>query len=193
MRMGRFLLAMRVVAVGIALAIPAIKSMAHGRAGDPAPQSEVVLTKLTGPSYPPLALQTRVTGEVELILQIEPDGRVQSATVVRGHPLLTQAALDSALHSQFECRNCGPKVESYRILYSFGLGPTRYCTGTSESPENTQQEDPYPRLIRVQNHVTIIEQPVGTCDLAFTVTRKKVRSAKCLYLWRCSLEPRKDD
>jgi protein TonB len=47
------------------------------------------------PSYPPLAKQARISGTVELSAVIGKDGRVQDLKVVRGHPLLVQAALDA--------------------------------------------------------------------------------------------------
>jgi|HubBroStandDraft_2_1064218.scaffolds.fasta_scaffold01012_9 TonB family protein len=62
---------------------------------------DVAITKLFQPVYPPLAKQTQITGDVELTLQVTTDGSVESAIVVSGHPLLKQAAVDSALHSQF--------------------------------------------------------------------------------------------
>jgi TonB family protein len=148
-------------------------------------QESVVLRQLFQPVYPPLARQTRITGDVELILEVKADGGLESASVVSGHPLLKQAALDSARRSQFECRNCTQGVRSFQMFYSFQLGPTSYCAETSETSKGDEKEVPYPRLIQSQSHVTVIDQPVGTCDPAFTVTGTKVRSAKCLYLWRC--------
>src|ERR1051326_6037595 len=47
------------------------------------------------PVYPPLAKQARIAGTVELSAVIGTDGRVQDLKVVRGHPLLVQAALDA--------------------------------------------------------------------------------------------------
>jgi protein TonB len=47
------------------------------------------------PVYPPLAKQARISGTVELSAIIGRDGRVQDLKVVRGHPLLVQAALDA--------------------------------------------------------------------------------------------------
>ena len=181
----RFLFAMRILALGIVLMGSTVKSLAQSGVSTNSLQGELVLTKLTELSYPPVARQTRTTGDVELMLEIKEDGSVQSAIVVRGHPLLKQAALDSAQRSQFQCRNCDQGVRSFRMLYSFQLGPTRYCTEASDSSKGNQQEELYPRVIQSQNHVIVVDQPVGTCDLAGTVTRKKVRSAKCLYLWRC--------
>jgi hypothetical protein len=73
---------------------------------------DVVMTKLFQPVYPSLAKQTRTTGNVELTLVVKADGSVESAIEVSGHPLLKQAAVDSALHSQFACKNCDEGVRS---------------------------------------------------------------------------------
>ncbi|MGA2146057.1 MAG: energy transducer TonB [Bryobacteraceae bacterium] len=47
------------------------------------------------PIYPPLAKQARISGVVELSAVIGKDGRVQDLKVIKGHPLLVQAALDA--------------------------------------------------------------------------------------------------
>jgi protein TonB len=47
------------------------------------------------PLYPPLAKQARISGTVELSAVIGKDGHVQDLRVVKGHPLLVQAALDA--------------------------------------------------------------------------------------------------
>jgi TonB family protein len=185
MLVRRSLFAMRILTVGIFLMGSTVKSLAQSGVSANSLHGKLVLTKLTEPSYPPLARQTRLTGDVELVLEIKEDGSVQSAIVVSGHPLLKESALNSAQRSQFECRNCDQGVRSFRMLYSFQLGPTRYCTEASDNSKGNQQEELYQRVIQSQNHVIVVDQPVGTCDLAGTVTRKKVRSAKRLYLWRC--------
>jgi TonB family protein len=149
-------------------------------------QEDIALTNLFQPVYPPLAKQTRITGDVELALELRKDGSLGSASVVSGHPLLKQAALDSAQRSQFECRNCSEGVHSFKMLYSFQLGPTSYCTDGSETSKSGEKQQAYPRVIESQNHVTVIDRPVGTCDLARDL--RKVRSAKCLYLWKCGLQ-----
>ncbi|MBI3896495.1 MAG: energy transducer TonB [Acidobacteria bacterium] len=47
------------------------------------------------PPYPPLARQARIQGTVRLEAIIDKDGNVKSLTVVSGHPLLVQSALDA--------------------------------------------------------------------------------------------------
>ncbi len=149
------------------------------------PQEETVeIAKLSPPIYPPIARQTRVSGEVEVELQIRQDGSVVSTVVVRGQPLLVQAALDSARRSQYVCNACGEEPRSYRLLYTFDLGPTMTCEG-DPSHKADPEEMPYPRLTQSQNHVTLVDRPWVTCDVAGTIGNGRRRSAKCLYLWRC--------
>ena len=150
-------------------------------------QENVGLTKLSQPIYPPVAKQAGVKGDVELELRVNADGNLESAAVVSGHLLLTQAALDSAKYSQFECRGCGAEGARFRILYSFQLGPTSYCTNVSDKSKADEKPEIYPKVTQEQNRITLIDQPVGTCDLAFKLVERKVRSIKCLYLWRCGL------
>ena len=99
-------------------------------------QVDVRLTKLANPMYPPLARQARIAGDVELALEIRTDGTVQSATVVKGHALLAQSALDSARHSQFECRNC-TETEAVQLVYTFQLVEQENCFVTSASLPNS--------------------------------------------------------
>jgi TonB family protein len=183
--MRRFISSIYALAQVVVLSYTVADSLARNGPNSNNPQNEVVLTKLSPLIYPPVARQTRIAGKVELMLDIRPNGTVASAMVVSGHPLLQQAALESAKQSQFECRNCNEGVRSYRLLYSFELGPTEYCKETSDISKGNQQEPPYPRVTQLENRVTVVDRPVGTCDMASTVRSKKVRSAKCLYLWRC--------
>jgi protein TonB len=47
------------------------------------------------PIYPQIAKSARIAGTVELSAIIGEDGKIQQLTVVSGHPLLRQAALDA--------------------------------------------------------------------------------------------------
>ena len=143
-----------------------------------APQSGVALTKLSDPKYPPLARQARITGDVDLIITIRRDGSVESAAVVSGHPMLKQAALDSAQRSQFECGGCGEAVTSYALKYRFQITSRGYpkdCNYTEKQP---------PAEVDLSHHqVTVSAWAMEICDPASRIL--KVRSAKCFYLWRC--------
>ncbi len=146
-----------------------------------APQTEVVLTKLADPTYPPLARQARIMGDVDLLLTIRQDGIVESAIVVSGHPMLKQAALDSAQRSQFECRGCGGAGSSYALTYRFKIAlrdPPKDC--------DEQLANNPPAELDVSRHqISVSAWEMYTCDPSVKIVKIHFRSAKCLYLWRC--------
>jgi len=138
----------------------------------PAPSSGAVMVQLFGPKYPPLAQSARIAGEVELKLRIRKDGSINSVVLVSGHPMLTQAALDSARQSRFECPGCADEVTTYSLIYSFQIiaGPDFPC------PKS------YQHVNQSGNRVTITGEP----RLAYPIFISfGIRSAKCLYMWRC--------
>jgi TonB family protein len=162
----------------IAALISATGSLfAQSPANPEAGKSQVTLTELFPPAYPPLARQTRISGDVQLELKIRPDGSVDSLDVVSGHPLLTQAALDSAKQSHFSCADCSESPTSYKLVYTFQFVDTEHCCSTTlaDLPKPSQSE----------NHITVFARVACICDPAETTT--KVRSIKCLYLWHCSI------
>ena len=165
------------VVAAVSLSAAVVRASAQNRE---APASGIVLTKLADPAYPPLARQARIIGDVDLMLAIRRDGIVESAVVVSGHPMLKQAALDSAQRSQFECRGCSEAVNSYALKYTFQItarDPPKDC--------NTYMEEKHlPAEVDVSRHqVTVSAWEMWTCDPAVRIV--KFRSAKCLYLWRC--------
>jgi TonB family protein len=167
----------------VGLSCGVAQSLAQNKVGPEAPQEGVVLTKLSEPVYPPLASQTRIAGDVHLTLKVRLDGSVESTTVVSGHPLLQQAAIESLQKSQFECRKCD-EAASIELVYTFQIAGTESCCTPPENQAKNDHEDlPIPRVIQFQNHVTVIDRPACICDPSAVVT--KVRSLKCLYLWKC--------
>ena len=54
------------------------------------------------PVYPALAKQARVSGTVELLGVLGTDGRIHELKVLRGHPLLINAALEAVRQWIFE-------------------------------------------------------------------------------------------
>jgi len=82
---------------------------------------EPVLIKRVLPEYPRLATETRVTGDVDLDVLIEVDGRVREATVVAGAPTLRAAAQAAVLQWQYEPALLGgvPVGVKRRVRVSF--------------------------------------------------------------------------
>jgi TonB family protein len=139
-----------------------------------AQQTGVVLTKLSPPVYPPLARQARIMGDVKVQVSIRKDGTVESAELISGNPILKQAALESAQKSTFECRECGEAVASVVLTFAFELRNNGdCCSWYSSAPEVTMS----------QTRITIAAAPACLCDPSADI--QKVRSAKCLYLWKC--------
>ena len=135
---------------------------------------------------PASARIARVEGKVELLVTISPDGTVQSSTVRSGPPMLRQAATDSVMHSTFECIPCKDSSKQFRITYSFVIGEVITCTEEAPAGQVTARATiVYPQVTQSPGLVTIVDQAFGTCDFAATVGRIRVRSIKCLYLWRC--------
>jgi len=132
-----------------------------------------VLVKLSDPTYPPLARQASIIGDVNLLLNIRRDGSVESATVENGPPMLRQAAFDSAQKSQYDCGNCREQTNPYRLVYTFQLTDRENCCDLTDNL----------RVSQSGNHVIVSNRYVCLCDPAAKI---KVRSLKCLYLWRCT-------
>jgi hypothetical protein len=145
--------------------------------------TEVALTELLPPVYPPIALQARVTGDIDLMLGVRQDGSVESAVVVSGPELLRRAALNSAQQSQFECRNCSGSATPFRLVYTFQLVAHTISCNAPEDCNRSVQNLPAPQVTQMENHVTLVNHVSGTCICDVFELRR--RSSKCLYLWRC--------
>lgn len=145
-------------------------------------QTGVVLIKVSTPVYPPTARAERVSGDVDLMLAVRQNGSIESAVVTSGDPMLRPAALDSAQHSQFECRKCSQAINTYRLVYTFQIEDSGTCPPTNTISRPTQPDKTYPRVAEAQNRVTVTAYIVCNVDPA---PIKKRRSPKCVYLWRC--------
>jgi len=135
-----------------------------------------VMVSLSTPKYPPLARQANITGDVEIKLEIRKDGSIQSAIVVSGHPMLTEAALSSAQQSRFECRECEDVATQYSLTYDYSFQLTA-------SPGWPCPETGGVRVTQSGNRVMVSAEPAMVHPYFSSL---KVRSAKCFYLWTCS-------
>jgi TonB family protein len=142
-------------------------------------RNTVVLSKLFPPAYPPLARQARIEGDVEVTVRVRPDGSIESAAVISGAPMLGPAALMSARKSEYECRACTGLI-TYNAIYTFRLPMTH-------APAQEWNGDPPPADIvsQSQNHITVINNEPGRLIVDRIAIPVRIRSARCLYLWRC--------
>jgi hypothetical protein len=171
--MRRLFLSLMLCGVGLSIFVG--PGQTQSPAGSDTPQRGVWVMKVYDPVYPQLVHTANVHGDVELLLKIRQDGAIQSVAVVSGPPLLQQVAVESARQSQFECRACTEGVTPYKLVYSFQLSEGDCCN----SPNS-------PKVTASENRVLVTNSHFCFCDPAGTVGRK-VRSMKCLYLWRCSV------
>lgn len=144
----------------------------------------VVLTKLSDPVYPMIARTAHIAGDVVLDLEIREDGSVESDVVVSGPPLLQRAALASAQESRFKCNDCGAGLTSFRLFYTFQLIDSNCCVEHEGKTTDTGAPATYPQITSSQNHVRIVDKAPCICDPGIVVSIR-VRSLKCLFLWRC--------
>ncbi len=63
--------------------------------------AEANIVRKVQPVYPPLAKSARVQGTVEFSATISKEGRVENLQLLRGHPLLVNAARDAILQWQY--------------------------------------------------------------------------------------------
>ena len=82
------------------------------------------LIKEIKPTYPPLALQARISGTVRLEGIIGPDGTVQDLKVISGHPLLREEAIKAAKQWRYQpgSLNGVPIAVTTTMDVNFALG-----------------------------------------------------------------------
>lgn len=146
-------------------------------AQSPASGPSLKAVKLEPPVYPPIAMAARVSGDVALKITLRPDGSPGTVQAVSGPQMLLQAAVDSATRSRFELPPGGTTADSYQLLYRFALDKAPGCS--------QERDKSYPHINYESNIITISEQAVTICDPA--TERTRVRSVKCLFLWKCGL------
>jgi TonB family protein len=144
-----------------------------------------ILRELSQLNYPPLARHANIYGDVSIGVTVHPDGKTEVA-FESGHPMLRQAAMESAQKSRFECRECDSTV-TYQLVYSFRLTKGSDCCTATSRPASVSLDPPSgdPNMQR-QAHITVTADEICICDPSFESMKKRGRSAKCLYLWNCS-------
>jgi hypothetical protein len=181
--MRHCLLLIGVVAAAVGLPVADAQDAAPAVDKSGAQQGEVVVSKLSLPVYPPLAQQAHISGDVELTIRVRPDGSIEFARLLSGHPVLVPAALESAKKSLFECHGCGDAI-TYSLTYKYQIVPR-------DPPKNclTEPDPPAPptEVDLTRHQVAVFAWELWTCDGTSAITTVRSRSAKCLYLWRCKV------
>ena len=174
-------------AMWLAMSSRRVLAQAVTNNGDVSPQ--VVLDRLLPPVYPPLARQALIMGDVHLKVTIHADGSIESVTPIDGHPMLVQAALDSARQSHFACKGCAESDVSQSITYSFEQSRQADPDPCCCSHDLATYKPPTQQVAQAVDHITVTGPPFCMCPDACTAAwareHSKFRSAKCLYIWKC--------
>ena len=161
------------------LACGQINCLAQSEGVSQSTAANVTPIKIFVPAYPRLAQQARIAGEVNLTLELGRTGQVESVSVVGGPVMLRQVAIESAHRSVFQCLDCDDRRISYSLKYRFQISSLpldKVCDAASEP-------DPPVEIDFAEHQVTISAWGITICDPVAVLTR--IRSAKCLYLWKC--------
>ncbi len=82
---------------------------------------EPAVSLAVGPEYPALANLARVSGEVVVVVKSDASGSPVAVSVVRGHPLLNESAVQAAREWRF--RTAGQAT----LTFTFSLVPENAC------------------------------------------------------------------
>ena len=82
-----------------------------------------LLVRRVNPTYPPLARQARISGQVVLRAVIAKDGSIENLTLVSGHPMLAPAAIDAVKQWKYRpyLLNGEPVEVDTEVLVNFTL------------------------------------------------------------------------
>jgi hypothetical protein len=150
-----------------------------------AADGKAALVVFSNPAYPKAAQLAHIWGEVWVEVTVHPDGKSE-AVAPYGHQMLKEAALQSANASKFTCAGCADSAK-YLIAYSFVQVDGTDCCNASAAPVKVTIEDETTNAQgNPQTRVVIAAESNCLCDPTESAIQVKVRSAKCLYLWRCS-------
>jgi TonB family protein len=85
--------------------------------------SSAQLILSTKPVYPPKAKQARIQGVVVLEIEVDKEGNVRNPTVISGHPLLLQGALDGVREWKYKplTLNGEPSDCKLQVIVNFNL------------------------------------------------------------------------
>jgi hypothetical protein len=134
---------------------------------------ELIWESFQAPEYPRNAQIAHISGPIAVEFTLNEDG-TGSIGKVTGHPLLAAAAVESIKASRFRCSHCG-RESAFTVEFNFGFA--------EHTCEETKHHPAYTAALKDANDVSVIAEPVCTEDPGAVYA--KVRSVRCLYLWKC--------
>jgi len=135
-------------------------------------KAEQNLVKKIAPVYPALAKQAHLQGSVKLRLLISRTGVVASASVLSGHPLLVQAAIDAAKHWQYKpfiVDGQPAEVETQiEVPFSLGIPEADYKKEQQAADDYFKQEDNCRGLVQQKQYT----EAESSCRAAVELVEK---------------------
>ena len=151
-----------------------------------AQQPQPRLVNLPLPTYLPLAIQARIAGQVRIELTIRADGAVKSWRTISGPPLLVRAVTDSLPQARFACDGCAQQEYTYSLTYEFVLPEDNFAGACAEYHQTAKAPPMPPSTLDSPTHVTV--RPLQAFCMAVDPATPRVRSVRCLWLWKCGIQ-----
>jgi TonB family protein len=94
--------------------------------------------KRVNPEYPSMARIRNVDGDVRLVVKVGENGKVEGVRVLRGHPMLIEAAVAAVKQWEYKPAVCpsGPVESEGIVTVRFHMGRAAASTGSGTSPES---------------------------------------------------------
>ncbi|HEY2499576.1 MAG TPA: energy transducer TonB [Candidatus Angelobacter sp.] len=128
------------------------------------------------PAYPQMARIANIYGKVEIQFIISEGGRVDIKSAM-GHPILVQAAVESIKLSKLSCEYCERVPTEFSVIYDFIVRGSECGNSSLNTPPGVVL-DTFNRVI-ISTDRFCLEDPGP-------VLMKRIRSLRCLDLWRCA-------
>ena len=121
----------------------------HHQSVDESPE---VIAAVAPTTYPAIARAANARGEVIIAVQVDPEGNVQSAKLLSGHPLLQRVSEEAAKQWTFSSLKEGTKERAVRLTFDYRT----VDKGPNPKNEFTTVFRP-PYKVEIQAHPRIIE------------------------------------
>ena len=119
-------------------------------------------------------------------LTIGADGAVKSWKTISGPPLLVRAVMDSLSQAHFTCEGCTQPEYIYSLTYEFVLPEDNFASACAALQQTGREPPMPPSTLDSPTHVTV--RPSRAYCLTVDPATPRVRSIRCLWLWRCSTQ-----
>lgn len=167
----------RCLVLAVCMTALVVDASAQNAAGGPS----VVLTQIEV-YYPIIAMQARVSGQLDVRVGVRPDGSVADVTVfpqadARWKELFYVTVVNATARATFACRGCTQPSTSHMLTFVFVLDGID--SAGNLLPASWKQTSDARSEVTVFGRVPVIGP--GPASTPF-----HTRAARCLWLWHCS-------